>query len=519
MKGQTFRTCLERRQAESGVLPLATGKQKPDYERRMRNTFGNSLLTTSYSLFLAWYVFAAAAYGLTRDIPLAIFEWGMGGTFSIWLVAHILLRRMPRTGIYPWIAVIAVLAFGWFVTSMAILDDAITDDRLPGWDAWIPDTLLTNWSSYDAGLSSVAMIRTSVLLAAMLLAIDIWRDPRWARTLIATMLLSAFAMVVFFFLQRTFGGPFLLSDLFNKTTLTFATYRYWGNAASYLNLFWPLAVAVAFFAAIRKSFLWPLWFIPAAAVFAANFLNISKAGNVLAVIGAIALSLFLLPKALLELKRGKLKIRRGHFLGALIPIILIAVALPFAIPWKRWEYLSNAGVSGTDRPKAYAKFLTMLPDSGWIGFGPGTFQRTYRRYVKDDPEVSHTPYWVAHEDYLQTAIEWGYLGTALWAFVLIPGAVAVGWKACRKSPRPPRETTTYRITLYDHFSAFFSTLPAPTEPAFACGAFVAILLTALHSLVDFPMQIASLQLYFLALVALGWSYLVREKSDSSENPE
>ena len=505
----------------SGIhaLPLASGNQKRDYERRMRNAFGNRLLNTSYSLFLAWYVFAAAAYGLTREVPLAVFEWGMGSTFAIWLVAHLFLQRTPRTGIFPWIAVIAVLAFGWFVTSMAIIDDAITDDRLPGWDAWFPDTLRTNWSSYDAQLSSAAMIRTSVLLAAMLLAIDIWRDPRWARALIATMLLSAFAMVIFFFLQRIFGGPFLLDDLFHQTTLAFATYRYWGNAASYLNLSWPITAAVAFFAAIRKSFLWPLWLIPAAAVFAANFLNISKAGNVLAIIGAIVLALLLLPKVLVELKRGKLKIRRGQVLGALIPIILIAVALPFAIPWKRWEYLSNAGVSGTDRPKAYALFMTMLPDSGWIGFGPGTFQLTYRRYVKDDPQVSHTPYWVAHEDYLQTAIEWGYLGTALWAFVLIPGAVSVGWRAGRKSPRPARETTIYRITLYDHISAFFSTLPAAFEPTFASGAFVAILLTALHSAVDFPMQIASLQLDFLVVIALGWSYLVRAKSDSAENSE
>ncbi|HEY9715625.1 MAG TPA: hypothetical protein V6C72_19280, partial [Chroococcales cyanobacterium] len=57
---------------------------------------------------------------------------------------------------------------------------------------------------------------------------------------------------------------------------------------------------------------------------------------------------------------------------------------------------------------------------------------------------------------------------------------------------------------------FFAAMPSPREPCIAAGAFCAVVLTALHAFVDFPMQIASLQFYFLTLLALGWSYRIKE---------
>jgi hypothetical protein len=56
-------------------------------------------------------------------------------------------------------------------------------------------------------------------------------------------------------------------------------------------------------------------------------------------------------------------------------------------------------------------------------------------------------------------------------------------------------------------------MPSPREPCIAAGAFCAVILTALHAFVDFPMQIASLQFYFLTLLALGWSYRLEETEE------
>ena len=45
-------------------------------------------------------------------------------------------------------------------------------------------------------------------------------------------------------------------------------------------------------------------------------------------------------------------------------------------------------------------------------------------------------------------------------------------------------------------------------------ALIAIAVTALHSLVDFPLQVASLQLYFLTYLGLCWGSLGHEKTRS-----
>ncbi len=230
------------------------------------------------------------------------------------------------------------------------------------------------------------------------------------------MVFSSLGMVSFFLLQRIVGPPFLLAGIDGKTVLAFGTYRYWGNAAAYLNLFWPILASISVFAALRRTSAWPLWMIPAVAVLMACFLNVSKAGNVLAILGILLLAILLWPIVTRELRRLKRKIRPHWVLGALIPILIVMLSIPFALPWKRWDYLTDRATGGEfdARLPAYKAFLKMVPVAGWTGFGPGTFSKYYGHYVKDDPAIRNVPFWVAHEDYLQTVIEWGYLGAALW---------------------------------------------------------------------------------------------------------
>ena len=481
----------------------------------MADTLGKVLIRAAYALFFFWYVYAAAAYGLTRDSTLLVFEWGLGGAFVLWLIGHACARTWPRTGIWPWAFSAALLIFGWGVTLSGLFEDWLTGDSAPSWATSFPDDWLTNWSTYDTQLSLAAMLRTSVLLAGMLMAIEIWGNLRSRKALLATLVFSSLGMVIFFLLQRIVGPPFQLFSLDGKTPISFATYRYWGNAASYLNLFWPICVAIAVFAALRRTSAWPLWLIPAASVFLACFLNVSKAGNILAVVGAALLVILLFPIANRELKRLKRRIKPHFVFGALIPILIVLLSIPFALPWKRWDYLADRAAQGTTdaRMPAYRSFSKMVPVAGWTGFGPGTFSKYYGHYVKDDPVVSKTPFWVAHEDYLQTVIEWGYLGAALWAFLLVPPAFLLFRRSRLKLERPERVFEGYRITAFDYVKTFFAAMPSPREPCIAAGAFCAVVLTALHAFVDFPMQIASLQFYFLTLLALGWSYRTKEMEE------
>ncbi len=474
----------------------------------MREKWGNILLSSSYGLFLALYVWAAVAYGLTRESTISQFIWVMGGTFLLWLVAHVARGQMPGTGIFPWLTSSAVLVYGWFVTIMAMVDAAVTEGRLQGWDDGFRAWLLLNCSAYDVGLSLPAMLRTTALLGAMLIAVEIWRDPKWSRRLLLTMVFSSFGMVIFFFLQRIVGGIFILKAENGTTDLSFATYRYWGNAGAYLNLFWPVTAAIALFTVVRQRPAWPLWMIPFTAVFVASFLNVSKAGNVLAAIGIVLLMVMMAPLCRSEMKRFRRKLSSTYVLAAIIPILVVAISLPFALPWKRWNYLAATVHQPNDgRTHAYLSFLKILPDSGWIGFGPGSFKRYYFRYVEDDPKLRTQSYWAAHQDLIQTLVEWGYAGTILWAAVMIPPGISLLRGSRRDSEKPSQEFEGYRIGFLDHVKAFFNNVPSSREPWIAIPAFVSVVLTSLHSMVDFPMQIASLQLYFLVFLALGWSYI------------
>jgi hypothetical protein len=483
------------------------------------------LLRLSYASFLFWFVFSVAAYGLTREGPLGVFEWGMAFTFVGWLFGYLLQKRLPRLGWFPWIITLLIVGYGWFLTANAWIGDAIDDDRLASWQSWYPDCFILNWASRNASLSIDAMLRNSALLAAMLIAVDMWRERSTARALLLTIILSSFGMVVFFLLQRAFGEPFLLKGVDGHTFLSFATYRYWGNAASYLGLVWPLVLAVAIYAVFKKTYAWSLWLLPAGAIYFANFLNVSKAGNILAVAGLVLFGLLVLPAAMKESRRSKIRIRPSTVAAVLLPLVIICASISFAVPWSRWDYLAKTSATGEthgSRLDFYRSFVKMIPDAGWSGFGPGNFQAYYRRYLPDRPDMKTQPYWNAHQDYIQTLVEWGYVGTLLWTVLFLPSVGALLNTAVRSKVIKVPNDDRYRISLLDYARAFIDTLPGPATPALAGGALVAVTLTALHAFGDFPMQIASIQLHFLTYIALGWSYLVpadRTHGQTAEQPD
>jgi hypothetical protein len=82
---------------------------------------------------------------------------------------------------------------------------------------------------------------------------------------------------------------------------------------------------------------------------------------------------------------------------------------------------------------------------------------------------------------LQAVIEWGRVGAIAWA-VYLAGAIVT---ACRAFGRHHRALTLSRRTQF-------------TSILLALGAVL------LHSLVDFPMQIASIHLYMAVLLGLLW---------------
>jgi O-antigen ligase len=157
------------------------------------------------------------------------------------------------------------------------------------------------------------------------------------------------------------------------------------------------------------------------------------------------------------------------------------------------------------RANVYPKFAQMALERPSTGFGPGTFPAFGDSYLEGEPILRYQHFEAAHQDYLQTVIEWGWVGTFFWALLLVPPLVFL-LRAALRSPRSAKRTFEgYRIGWADHLGAFLKGVPDSSDPCIAAAGATAFLLTALHALVDFPMQIASIQLYFLTIAALGWS--------------
>jgi O-antigen ligase len=126
--------------------------------------------------------------------------------------------------------------------------------------------------------------------------------------------------------------------------------------------------------------------------------------------------------------------------------------------------------------------LKMIPEAGPFGFGPGTFQTAFPYFTHEYGNQLNGRWLYAHEDYLQTLVEWGYVGTALWVG-LVGGAMVLS--VIRAVRYRAELSSSVRLT---HFAILLGV-----------GSVL------LHALVDFPLQIASIQLYSAALLGALWA--------------
>ena len=135
--------------------------------------------------------------------------------------------------------------------------------------------------------------------------------------------------------------------------------------------------------------------------------------------------------------------------------------------------------------------ISALPDVGFFGFGPGTFRVVFPSY--NSMSINHVPgtWRFLHEDYLQTALEWGWVGSGLWGLLFFGGMVI----AIRSYNKPWAQHWTPRRRLLQFF------------------AIVGLAGVALHALIDFPLQIASIQLYVATYLGLCWGGAAWQRSE------
>jgi hypothetical protein len=432
-------------------------------------------------LLVGCLAFAPWAYGSTRTWAVRDLSIAMGVVCLLWLVECLGRRRRPGLPSIAVIAVVLLLIQGWWMALNAHSTfDADLRTLLPCGSPvpWMP-------GSANGPASIFEMFFMTGLLGTFLFCCNLARHSIWRRRMWLTMIWTGVSIAAFGLLQKIGGDPVLaLTWEAGKRDITnnFAMFRYRGNAGAFLNLIFPLAAGWVCQLFQEHGRPWSR----AAAVCGLFLLVLGIQVNPSRASWAIALGI--------GVAFGWKNCRNSRFVsrpaipGALIACGAIAIsAISFLGRWETsWNRFDVLGFNVAERSPTEI-YLRMIPDAGLAGFGPNTFgsvfpsyQETYDFGGREVPRFWTEGFFAhAHEDYLETMIDWGYLGTFLWS-VLVFGGIGLGVRRYLQS----NEFSSSRWLLF--------------------GSLLTMAGVLIQALIDFPLQIASIQLYVFVLLGICW---------------
>ncbi len=457
-------------------------------------------------ILLAALIFAPWVYGSTSANEIAVLNGILVTALSLWLTSLMLRvlsrdteskypihrKSVPRSLVIP---ALAVLVFGWAMTLNA---RSIYDS-----DFFIfvsrRNILPSAPGSVDAAISAAWMLRATLLIGVTLMIVDLTQNSRWLLRLWWTIAIAGGSIAFLGLLQKATGAQMIFWGEPGERPFEtfFATYYYHANAGAYLNLVLPLILGQTVWVLTRPSSpaVKAVSLTLALLVVGAVAANTSRMAQL---VGAVLILLLLLGfiRAALR-KRGVIE-HKTLLLGSLLvafTLFSIARASHLDQPLKRWSELSSQ-LPADARWLAWRAAQRALGDAGWLGFGPGTFRVIFPYYTSGLGPNIEGIWRFLHEDYLQTILEWGWLGSVLWALFFFSG-IAVAVRNLLKPGKAIEWRPRYRVLL-----------PVTV---------LALLGIALHALVDFPLQIASLQLYVAVYLGICWGSTRWEGKDAAVN--
>lgn len=416
-------------------------------------------------------VYAPLAFGCTTPATRWVLDGLLAACGILHLGARLMERRRPAipAGVL-WILGLLMLQAVVMIANPIYSWDHQSWQFIPAESAtgYLPGTL--DWSN-----SWPVVVHFLAMSLAFLCVIDLSKDPknRWTflRVISLTGLLIA---VIGIFQKATFADSMLWIDTVYEERTFFAAFRYHANATSFLNLCWPasLVLFLRSFHVRESHLLRAIWGNAFLFTFAALFINSSKYGHVVA-IPSLVIAGLVFKKSLPSLRGlSKMNLVVGATV-ALVAVVVLAL-LSLELSAGKWQQLVQfEGDNSLDRRLlTQGVCLKMAMEAGPFGFGPGTFHLVFPFYTHPLGERL-AGYWIhAHQDYLETLIDWGYIGGSLWIGLFVWGVIRGLRGRFRPAPELSRE-----------------------------AALVALILVGLHALVDFPLQIGALQL--ISMIYLG----------------
>ncbi len=470
---------------------------------------GRPIINLSRWLLLACFFGATWLWGGTRPWTQEIIAWSLLSVSALFLLGLIATPRLPRI---PWPAlstVLLLLILGWGLTWNSVApwdtpeelqvetqDTTATPPEAPPTDTSGEEFMSTETDDVEEASYSISqpgelipsvpafvsrllcmesMLLITGILGAFCIGCDMSSNPAWVMRLWRGIAITGISIVILGLAQRLTKAPAIFWNIYENTGETFfGVYRYHANAGAFLNLMTPLMAGLALLGIIRRwsPFGRILWIISALTTFASLFVNASR--------GAMLVTGMLLLTALLWI--WIISPRRYSWIFPTTAIALLAVSailvmsFGYDIALARWQ---NSDLVDVGRLTTYGIITDhILPLTGVFGSGPGSFEQVYSSVMQEIGLAFRGRWDKAHNDHLQTIVEWGWLGYTLWMILLLGALLRGSLLAGKKHP------VTTRIL------------------GISCT--IALLGVLLHATVDFPLQIPSIQLCTALIAGMLW---------------
>lgn len=432
-------------------------------------------------LFLATLLVAPWFYGGTTAWTIESINLLLAVALVLWLASLAVDRRWPM--VPRALAIISgiILLLGWW---MVLNAHAVYDSNF---QIFVPAKPIVPQlaASSDYGLSFAMMVRVTVLVGAILFVAEMTQRPRWLLPTWSALAISGGGIALLGLMQKATGAGMIFwrnaDPSLHFTSTFFATFYYHANAGAFLNLALPAVVGLSCWMFTRHEQHLSRGLLTGTAVIVviAIISNTSRMAQMVGALLFIATMATVVRPFMTQLVRGD---RKTLVLGALIvAIVIVAVAQATHLdqPLRRWQQFTKQ-LPVDERWSANRAALTAVGDAAALGFGPGVFRAIFPHYQQNFRSELHGTWRFLHDDYLQTVLEWGWLGSLAIA-VLFFGGIAVGILNYRKAES---WSNRRRILL-------------------AC-VLLALGGVALHAAVDFPLQIYSVQLVVATYLGICW---------------
>jgi hypothetical protein len=443
------------------------------------------LRSVSRWIFFAALVYAPWAYGATTSASIQIINWVLLAALVLWAIELLVSRRTPQFPRLLYFLTAALICVGgWMVFNAKSVYDS-------DFFVFVP---LHNFAppvagSVDYPISAAWMVRGALLLGIILFVADLSQSNRWLLRLWYVIGLVGGSIALLGLLQKATGAQMIFWQPPTPWPLRintfFATYYYHGNAGAFLNLVWPLSSGLVIRAFASGSHPWmrAMWTSVFLLTIAALLANTSRISQVLALLLLFAICVQFGPLLLRKLSGGK-SVALAGALAIGLALIALAQAVHLEQPLKRWQTESQR-ISTDARWRAFRVAMGAVPDARLCGFGPGTFRVVFPTYNIESANQAPGTWRFLHDDYLQTVLEWGLLGSSLWALLFF-GGIAIGIHSYHRRRRVwmPRRAVLQPLVV------------------------IALLGVAVNALVDFPLQIESIQLYVATYLGLCWGSML-----------